>query len=59
MAKLSTVTKRLVRTVKSVGGQSLAVGKADGGGIGVVEVPLRRVVGGALGGGGGTPRVLL
>ena len=51
--QLRAVTKQLGRTVKSVGGgQSLAVAKA-GAGIGVVDVPSGRVVGGALGGKGG------
>ena len=41
--------------VKSVGAQSLAVGNAGGGGIGVADVPSGRVEEGALGGGGGAP----
>ena len=53
--KLRAVTKRLVRTVKSVGGQSLAVGNAAGGGIGVADALSGRVEGGAWGGGGHTP----
>ena len=43
--KLRAVTKRLGRTVKSVGERSLAVGKAVGGDIGVKGMPLGRVVG--------------
>ena len=43
--KLRAVTKRLGRTVKSVGERSLAVGKAVGGDIGVGGMPLGRVVG--------------
>ena len=37
------------------GGQSLAVGNAGVGGIGVADVPSGRVEGGALGGGGHPP----
>ena len=46
--QLRAVTKRLGRAVQSVGGQSLAVGKAGGGGV-IGVVPSGRVVGGALG----------
>ena len=53
--KLRAVTKRLGRAVKSVGGQSLVVGQAGGGGIRVADMPSGGVVGGALGREGGTP----
>ena len=53
--QLRAVTKWLGRTVKLGGGGSHWRLEKWGGGIGVVDVPSGRVVGGALGGEGGAP----